>query len=169
MTPGSADEQLFFAMLRKDAALARRIYPVAVKELGSGPAEVKRSLDAMLALAEGRGADAFRIMDPPLLDVGHLQHTALWTMTALAADRPADALRGFEFVNGRSPGVALGAMAPWMMVQHARTLAALGRQADARAALPNASSSSGRMRTPMCRCWSRHAVSSSSWGRRFHT
>ena len=134
LTPGTADEQLFFAMLRKDAGLARRIYPVAVKELGTAPAELKRSLDTMLALAEGRAADAFRAIDPPLLDVGHLQQAVLWTMAAMAAERPADALRGFEFVNGSSSRVGLGALAPWMMVQHARTLAALGRQADARAA-----------------------------------
>jgi hypothetical protein len=134
LTPGAADEQLFFAMLRKDAALARRIHPPAVKELGPGPADVKRSLDAMLALAEGRAADAFRLLDPPLFDLGHLRQVVLWTMAALDADRPADALRGFEFVNGSRSRVDLGALAPWMMAHHARTLAALGRRAEARAA-----------------------------------
>ena len=133
LTPGTADEQLFLAMLRKDAGLARRIYPVAVKALGT-QADTKRTLDVMLALAEGRAADAFRVIDPPLLDIGHLQQAVLWTIAALGSERTTDALKGFEFVNGTSSRVALAALAPWMMVQHARTLAALGRQADARAA-----------------------------------
>jgi hypothetical protein len=133
LTPGSADEQLFYAMVRKEAGLARRIYPVAVKELGLQP-DTKRALDVMLALAEGRAADAFRVIDPPLLDAGHLQQAVLWTLAAMAAERPAEAVKGFEFVNGSSSRVALAAIPPWMMVQHARTLAALGRHADARAA-----------------------------------
>ncbi len=106
---------------------------MAVKELGA-QAETKRSLDVMLALAEGRAADAFRLIDPPQLDIGHLQSSVLWTMAAMAAERPTEALKGFEFVNGTTSRVGLAALAPWMMVQHARALAALGRQADARTA-----------------------------------
>jgi len=52
----------------------------------------------------------------------------------VGAGRPADALPGFEFLLKGEGHLGVSAQVPWLMVQHARALAAAGRTAEARAA-----------------------------------
>jgi len=135
LTQETTDEQLYYAALRGDAALARKVYPAALREVSGGPtaaAETKRAFQAMLALAEGRPAAAFELLDPPSLDSGHLQSTLLWTIAARRANRTADALRGLEYLLSVPSRLGLDAVPPWLTVEYARALASDGRVADAR-------------------------------------
>jgi tetratricopeptide (TPR) repeat protein len=135
LTPGTADEQLLYAALVSDRARARKVYPVALKEpAGVKAADRKRALDAMLALAEGRPADAFELLDPPSMNQSEVQQTLLWTIAALHAERPADAIRGLDFLASSRSKLGLDALLPWLLVERARTLVAQGRVEDGRAA-----------------------------------
>jgi hypothetical protein len=135
LTPGTADDQLLYAALVSDRARARKVYPVALKEPSGGKAsERKRALDAMLALAEGRPADAFELMDPPSMNQSQAQQTLLWTIAGLQAKRPADAIRGLDFLTSSPSKLGLDALVPWLIVERGRTLVAQGRVEDGRAA-----------------------------------
>ena len=134
LSPDTADEELAYAALTRDAALARRALPVAIKAQGDAPdlADRRRAFEAMVALAENRPADAAAMLDPPVLTPARAQLTLVWAVACSRAGRHADAATGFGFM--LSPGSQLGLdpQKPWMMVSYARALAAAGRAADAR-------------------------------------
>jgi tetratricopeptide (TPR) repeat protein len=135
LTPATADEQLTYAAIVGDAPRARRMLPVALteREGRSDFAEARRTFEAMLALAENRPAEAVKLLDPPILDALHTQSVLFWTVGHMLQERPAEALRGLDFLMGHRSKLGLSATVPWLMVQQARMQMALGRGADARA------------------------------------
>ncbi|MDH4065805.1 MAG: serine/threonine-protein kinase, partial [Acidobacteriota bacterium] len=121
LTPDTADEELTYAALMRDAPLARRALPVAIEAQVDAPdlADRRRAFEAMAALAENRPADAAAMLDPPVLTPGRALLTLVWAVACSRAGRYADAATGFEFI--RSPGaqVGLDPQLPWFMVEHA--------------------------------------------------
>jgi len=136
LTPGTADEQLFYAALSRNAALARQVLPAAIRELeGTPDADArKRVFDAAVALAEGRVAAAHAILDPPAFTPKRGDALLLWAVAQTAMGRHADALRAFDFLLSPSGQLGLNAQRPWLMAERARALAALDRNAEARTA-----------------------------------
>lgn len=136
LTPGSADEQLFYAAFARNAALARQALPAAVRELANTPeGEARRPVfNAAVALAEGRPADAQAMVDPPTFTPKRADALVLWAVAQLLQGRHADALRAFEYLLAPPVQSGLNGLKPWLMVQRARALAALGRHDDAQAA-----------------------------------
>jgi hypothetical protein len=86
------------------------------------------------AVAEGRLADADRLLGPPALDEKRTSELVLWTIARVRAGQDARALEGIDVLLTRRTQLGIGALAPWLMAQQARALAAAGRAADADAA-----------------------------------
>jgi serine/threonine protein kinase/tetratricopeptide (TPR) repeat protein len=136
LTPGTADEQVLYAAIVGDRVLARQALPVALKERPPAKSsdETFRVLEGVAAVAEGRLADADRLLGPPALDEKRTSELVLWTIARVRAGQDARALEGIDVLLTRRTQLGIGALAPWLMAQQARALAAAGRAADADAA-----------------------------------
>jgi tetratricopeptide (TPR) repeat protein len=136
LTPESADEQLFYAAFTRNAALARQVLPTAVRELPNAPDGEARKpvMNAAVALAEGQPAEAQAMLDPPTFTPRRGQALVLWAVAQSLQGHHADALRAFEFLLAPRGQSDLNGLKPWLLVQRARALAALSRNAEARAA-----------------------------------
>ncbi|MGE3889401.1 MAG: protein kinase [Vicinamibacterales bacterium] len=136
LTPGSADEQLFYAAFSRNAALARQVLSTAIRELPNTPDGEARKpvINAALALAEGRPAEAQAMLDPPAFTPKRGDALVLWAVAQSLQGRHADALRVFEYLLAPPAQSGLNGLKPWLMVQRARALEALGRHGDAQAA-----------------------------------
>ncbi len=135
--PSTAGPQLAMAALTRDAALGRRVHPVALEYVSASPRadEHRRHLDALLALAEGRDEEAAQLLGPPSFTPAQDQVITAWALANFRLGRFEDALRGFDFLlTAPTTKVELETTLAWATVMKARALAELGRTSEARAA-----------------------------------
>lgn len=133
--PSTAGAQLAMAAFMRDAALGRRVHPVAVEQASASPRvdEHRRHLDALLALAEGRNEEAAQLLGPPSFTPAQDEVVTMWALAQFRAERYDEALRGFEFLlTAPTTKVEFNTTLAWATVMKARTLAGLGRTAEAR-------------------------------------
>ena len=135
--PDTANEQLVVAALLEDAALARRVHPVArgaVPDTARAD-EFRRQLDALLALAEGRHEAAATLLGGPSFTPAQHEAAAIWALAQSRLGRHEEALRGFDLaLSSPRTKLDLDATWPWLLVMKARSLTALGREDEAHAA-----------------------------------
>jgi eukaryotic-like serine/threonine-protein kinase len=136
LTPGTADEQVLLAMLTGDRALVRQALPIALKERPPASAldGTYRMLEGAAAVADGRLADADRLLGLPPLDEKRTSDLVLWTLARVHADQTDRAREAIDVLLERRSRLGLGAVVPWLMAQQVRSLSAAGREADAAAA-----------------------------------
>jgi tetratricopeptide (TPR) repeat protein len=136
--PGALDEELLLSAFLQDRVRAKAIFLDAVQEAKksvTNPArrlEVARFLEALLALAESRPADAASLLEPLTFDAAHVQQVSVWCLAQLRLEHWLQAAKGLEWVIQKEPRSGLNASKAFALVSLARARAALGRTAEAR-------------------------------------
>ena len=135
--PGALDEELLLSAFLQDRVRAKAIFMDAVQEAKksvSNPArrlEVARFLEALLALAESRPADAASLLEPLTFDAAHVQQVSVWCLAQVRLEHWLQAAKGLEWVI-QKPRSGLNASKAFALVSLARARAALGQTAEAR-------------------------------------
>ena len=135
--PGALDEELLLSAFLQDRERAKAIFLDAVQEAKKSVTnpvrrlEVARFLEALLALAESRPADAASLLEPLTFDAAHIQQVSVWCLAQVRLEHWLQAAKGLEWVI-QKPRSGLNASKAFALVSLARARAALGQTAEAR-------------------------------------
>ena len=139
LNDGTLDDRLVVAAVTRDAAAARALVTKALEDqrksggtAPQGTSDGERTIKALVALAEGKPADAVTLIEPVTFDGGHTDVVSLWSIAKmLAGDLPA-AAKGLTFLNSPQSRAGLSATAPYAYAMLARVQAQMGRKEEAR-------------------------------------
>jgi tetratricopeptide (TPR) repeat protein len=134
----NADDRLVLAAILSDAAAARKLLPAALAEhhkagdAAEGTSEEERAIKALAALADGKPADALKLLDPVTFDSGHLDVVNIWSIAKMLANQLPDAARGLTYLISPQAGGGLNSTRPYALAMLARVQAQLGQKDEAR-------------------------------------
>ncbi len=134
-----ADDRLVVAAILRDAPAAHALLPKALEEqrkfAGAAPqgASVgERAIKALVALAEGKPAEAATLLEPVSFDGSHAELANVWTIAKmLAGDLPA-AEKGLKFLTSPQGRGSMSAASPYGYAMLARVQAQMGQKEEAR-------------------------------------
>ena len=135
---GALDKDLVLSALLQDRARARAIFIPAVEEAKrniTNPArrlELARFLESLMALAEGKPAEAASLLEPVPFDPSRLQIVAAWSIAQLRQQHWLQAAKGLEFIAQKEPRNGLSTAKAYALASLAHARAELGQHAEAR-------------------------------------
>ena len=137
LAENTADDRMVVAAITKDAAMARRLMAAALEEHEKNDdratrAEIERAIRALVALAEGKPAEAVALVEPVSFDASHTDVVNIWTIAKVqAGDWPA-AVKGLTFINSREARGGLSATSAYVLATLARVQVKMGQTDEAR-------------------------------------
>jgi tetratricopeptide (TPR) repeat protein len=139
LNSGTFDDRMVVAAIARDAAMARALMPKALEiqrapagTASVGAAEGERVIKALMALAEGKPADAVMLIEPVTFNAGNSDVVSMWSIAKmLTGDLPA-AAKGLTFLNSSQSRADLSAGTAYATAMLARVQAQMGQKEEAR-------------------------------------
>jgi tetratricopeptide (TPR) repeat protein len=138
LAANTADDRMVVAAIAKDGAMARQLMAAALEEVqkfggdDAARAEFERAIKALVALAEGKAAEAAALIEPVSFDASHTDVVNIWTIAKVqTGDWPA-AVKGLTFINSREGRGGLSATTAYVYATLARVQVKMGQPDEAR-------------------------------------
>ncbi len=138
LSENTIDDRMVVAAIAKDAAAARELQSLALEGLKKSPgddagkAEGERVIRSLAALAEGKPAEAAKLVEPVSFDASNTDVVNLWSIAKMqAGDWPA-AAKGLTFMNSRGARSGLSTTTAFAYASLARVQVQLGQKDEAR-------------------------------------
>ncbi len=137
LSENTVDDRLVVAAITKDAAVARELLPAALAQRRDEAdqlrkLEFERAMHALVALAEGKPADAVALLEPVSFDASHIDVVNIWSIAKLQAGDWAAAAKGLAFMNSTGAIGGLGTPTGFAHAMLARAQSQMGQKDEAR-------------------------------------
>ena len=89
-------------------------------------------MKALAELADGKPANALKLLEPVTFDSGRLDVVNIWSIAKMLANQLPEAAKGLTFLTSPQAGGGLNSTRPYALAMLARVQAQLGQKDEAR-------------------------------------